>query len=155
MQSLTKQIRNQEGSLIVVVLMILALLTISGIAAITTSNTEQQTATSDQVYKMAFFAADSGKAYVSQNRDLYHEDNVTPDGSLSFPDTADAAVEYNLGGQRSFNGAVEYLGSSTPPRGSGYEAGTYRSHTYRIDSNGYGPRNAEVQIQDGFYRIGF
>lgn len=155
MQSLTRLIRNQEGSLIVVVLMILALLTISGIAAITTSNTEQQAATSEQIYKMAFFAADSGKAYVSQNLDLYHEDNVTPGGSLSFPDTTDATVKYNLGAQRSFNGAVEYLGSSSPPRGSGYEVGTYRAHIYQIDSNGYGPRNSEIPIQDGFYRIGF
>jgi Tfp pilus assembly protein PilX len=152
---LTRQINNQRGSMIVVVIMLLALLTIIGIAGITVSNTEQQTAASEQFYKMALFSAEAGGSYVMKNTDLYHGANVTPGGSLSFPDTADASVTHNLGELQSFNGTVEYLGSSSPPRESGYEVGTYRSHIYRIDSNGYGPRDSQILIEEGFYRIGF
>jgi len=155
MQSLHRQIGNQEGSMIAVVIMIQALLTIIGIAAITASNTEKLTATSEQIYKLAFYAAEAGRSYVPQNRDLYYEDNTTIGESLIFPDTADASVEYNLGALQSFNGTVAYRGSSSPPRGSGYEVGTYHSHIYQIDSNGYGPRNSETRIEEGFYRIGF
>jgi Tfp pilus assembly protein PilX len=155
MNSITKQIRNEEGSMITVVVMILALLTISGIAAISTSNTEQQTATSEQIYKMAFFSAEAGRSYIEQNPDLYHEDNITTGGSLSYPDIADDTVNYNMWAQQSFNGSVEYIGSSLPPRGSGYEVGTYKSHSYRVTSSGYGPRNSENRVEAGFYRIGF
>jgi hypothetical protein len=155
MNSITKQIRNEEGSMITVVVMILALLTISGIAAITTSNTEQQTATSEQIYKMAFFSAEAGRSYTEQNPDLYHEDNITTGGSLSFPDIADDTVNYNMWALQSFNGNVEYIGSSLPPRGSGYEVGTYKSHRYRVTSSGHGPRNSENRVEAGFYRIGF
>jgi hypothetical protein len=155
MNSITRQIRNEEGSMIAVVIMILALLTIVGIAAISTSNTEQQTAASEQIYKMAFFSAETGRSYVAQNPDLYHEENVTFGGSLSFPDTADDTVKHNMWALQSFNGFVEYLGSSLPPRGSGYEVGTYKSHRYRVTTSGYGPRNSENHVEAGFYRIGF
>jgi len=155
MQALNKPLKNERGSMIVVVIMILALLTLFGTVAITTSNTELVTASSEQIYKLAFFAAESGITYVEQNPDLYHELNITIDGSLSFPDTTDDTLKHNLGSRQSFNGTVGYLGSSAVPRGSGYEAGTYTAHNYRIISDGFGPRNSEIQIEAGFYRIGF
>jgi predicted PurR-regulated permease PerM len=155
MQALDRPLNNQRGSMMAVVMMILALLTIFGMLAIATSNTELETATSEQIYKLAFFAADTGIAYVEQNPDLYHDQNLTVGGSLSFPDTADNAVEYNLGSLQSFNGTVGYIGSSAPPRGSGYEAGNYSAHNYQIISDGFGPRNSAIQIEAGFYRIGF
>ena len=155
MQALNRPLKNQRGSMIAVVMMILALLTLFGTVAITTSNTELETASSEQIYKMAFFAAESGLTYVEQNPDLYHEQNITANGSLSFPDTADDTIKHNLSSLQSFNGNVGYLGSSSVPRGSGYEAGTYTAHNYRITSDGFGPRNSEIQIEAGFYRIGF
>ncbi len=141
--------------MIAVVIMILALLTLFGTVAITTSNTELETASSEQIYKMAFFAAETGLTYVEQNTDLYHEKNIATGGSLSFPDNTDDTVRHNLGPLQSFNGTVGYLNSSPPPRGSGYEAGTYTAHNYRIISDGFGPRKSEIPIEAGFYRIGF
>ncbi len=55
MQALNRPLKNQRGSMIGVVIMILALLTLFGTVAITTSNTELQTASSEQIYKLAFF----------------------------------------------------------------------------------------------------
>ena len=155
MQALNRPLKNQRGSMIAVVIMILALLTVFGTVAITTSNTELQTASSEQIFKLAFFAAETGLTYVEQNPDLYHEENITAGGSLSFPDTSDDTIKHNLGSLQAFNGTVGYLDSSTPPRGSGYEAGTYRAHNYRIISDGFGPRDSGIQIEAGFYRIGF
>jgi Tfp pilus assembly protein PilX len=155
MQALNRPLKNQRGSMIAVVMMILALLTLFGTVAITTSNTELETASSEQIYKMAFFAAESGLTYVEQNPNLYHEQNITANDSLSFPDTTDDTIKHNLSSMQSFNGTVGYLGSSSVPRGSGYEAGTYTAHNYRIISDGFGPRNSEIQIEAGFYRIGF
>ena len=154
MHFLKSQVKDQNGFTIVVVIMILALLTILGTAAITTSSTELQTSSSEETYKMAFFAAESGVTYVRQNPDLYHVNNITENQSLNFPDTNDEAVKYNLGSLQSFNGKTGYLGSSAVPRGSGYEVGTYKAHDYHIISEGYGPRDSKVRIDAGFYRIG-
>jgi len=155
MGALLIKINNQKGSMSTVVIMMLAVLTIVGIASITTSNTEQKIATSEQIYKMSFFAAEAGRSFVTQNSDLYHDDNTTIGGTLNFPDKANADTRYELWSQQSFNGTIGYLGSSEVPRGSGFEAETYRAHNYRILSNGYGPRNAESRIEAVFYRIGF
>lgn len=155
MQTIYSPLNNQRGSMIAVVMMILALLTIFGMVTISTSNTELETASSEQIYKLAFFAADTGIAYVEQNSNLYHDQNIAVNGSLSFPDTDDDTVKYSLGSLQSFNGTVGYLGSSTPPRGSGYEVGSFSAHNYRIISDGFGPRDSGIQIEAGFYRIGF
>jgi Tfp pilus assembly protein PilX len=76
MQAFKRTLKNQRGSMIGVVIMILALLTLFGTVAITTSNTELQTASSEQIFKLAFFAAETGLTYVEQNPDLYHEKNT-------------------------------------------------------------------------------
>jgi Tfp pilus assembly protein PilX len=155
MNSITKQIRNEEGFMIVAAILILAVITTIGIAGITGSNTERQIAASEQIHKMAFYAAEAGRYYVVQNSDLYYEDNITVGGSLSFPDPADASVEFDLATLQSFSGTVEYIGSSSAPRGSGYEANVFQSHRYQVTSNGWGPRDSASRVEAGFYRIGY
>jgi hypothetical protein len=54
------QINNSNGGVTIAALLILAVLTIIGIASISTSNIEVQIATNDKVHKMAFYAADGG-----------------------------------------------------------------------------------------------
>jgi hypothetical protein len=155
MKILIDTLKNQSGSMIVVVIMMLAVLTIIGIASVTTSKTEQQTATMDQIHKMAFFAAEAGRSFVTQNSDLYHDDNTIAGGALSFPDPTNADTRYEMWAQQAFNGTVEYIGPRGVPRNSGFEAGTYRAHNYRILSNGYGPRSSQSRIEAVFYRIGY
>jgi len=50
----------EQGSVLIVALVILVLLTLLGIAASTTTTIELQIAGNDKTYKMAFFAADGG-----------------------------------------------------------------------------------------------
>jgi hypothetical protein len=54
------QMNNSNGGVTIAALLILAVLTIIGIASISTSNIEVQIATNDKVHKMAFYAADGG-----------------------------------------------------------------------------------------------
>jgi len=51
---------NEKGSVIVLAIMILALLTIVGISAITTSSNEQHLAVNTLLYERAFYAAEGG-----------------------------------------------------------------------------------------------
>jgi hypothetical protein len=53
-------IRNEEGTVLIVALLMLVLLTVIGISASTISNIELQVAGNEKSYKIAFFAADGG-----------------------------------------------------------------------------------------------
>ena len=146
---------NQDGYMIVVVIMIVSVLSVIATAGTNNSITERRSATNEQIYQLTFYAADTGRTYVVNNSDLYHEDNITIGQSLSFPNKDNPAVQYTIGTQESFNGEVEYLGSGPAPRGSGFEIGKFMAHRYLIHSNGFGPRESNSEIEAGFYRVGF
>ena len=60
MQKVKTILKNEEGSIIVISIMILALLTVIGISATRTSTVETQISTNDFLNKIAFYAAESG-----------------------------------------------------------------------------------------------
>ena len=148
---------NQNGFAIVTVVFVLAFITLAGVMMIETTNNELQISTNDQIYKSSFYAAEAAKSYVMLNSDLYGSGNIEADNKASFPDNAQPAVTQLLAtnSSQSFNGTVEYLRSAEPPRGSGFQAGKYRAHRYRMLCNGHGPRGSQIVIEAGFYRIGF
>ena len=146
---------NERGFAIIVALIMLAIITVIGIAATRTSETETRIAVNERLYNIAFYTAEAGTAFVAESPSFYGSDNITVGGSLSFPNDADPTESYALSTSQSFNGEVEYLGSSTPPRGSGYDAEKFKAHRYQMTCSGYGPSNSISQIEIGFYRIGF
>jgi type II secretory pathway pseudopilin PulG len=149
------KINNEDGYMIVVVLMILSILTVIATAGTNNSITEQRSATNEQIHELSFYAADTGRAYVIEHVDLYHDDNITKGNWINFPDKDNPAVAYSMGSLESFKGKVEYIGSGLVPRGSGFEVGKFMSHRYRIRTTGEGPRGSKSEIETGFYRIGF
>jgi 3D (Asp-Asp-Asp) domain-containing protein len=148
-------VHNEDGYMIVAVLMILSILTVIATAGTNNSITEQRSAANEQIHELSFYAADTGRAYVIEHIDLYHENNITVGGSLAFPDNDDPTLTFSMGSLESFKGDVEYLGSGATPRGSGFEVGKFSSHRYQITTTGFGPRNTKSEIETGFYRIGF
>ena len=163
MRKLIDRFKNEEGSVIVVTLLILSVVTIIGVSATTTTTVEQLIASNDQLQKIAFYAAEAGRGYVTSNLDLYGPDNITETVKHFFPNdtnpyvaiTTSLPTATTLNTTQSFNGEVEYAGPTEPPRGSGYEVGKFKAHRYQMICNGYGPRNTTNIIQAGFYRIGF
>ena len=154
MSTFFKRGKNEDGSVMVVAILILALLTIIGIAAMSTTNVELKISGNEKSYKMALYAAEAARGYVEKTPELYGPDNITLGAGLNFPDN-DPSVVVELSSTQSFNGTVEYLRSSAPHRGSGTQVGTFKAHNYKMTCKGYGPSNAESQIEAGFYRIGF
>jgi hypothetical protein len=147
--------KNEDGSVMVLAILILALLTIIGIAAMSTTNIELRISGNEKSYKMALYAAEAARGYVVKTPELYGPDNMTVGEGLNFPDENDPSMVVQLSSKQSFNGYVEYLGYSAPPRGSGSEVGTFKAHKYKMACKGYGPAKAESQIEAGFYRMGF
>jgi len=157
------QIENEKGSVTVLAVVLLMLLTLLGMAALSTSSIETQIAGNEMRSKLAFYAAESATAYVAWKPDLYGPDNITPGTSHYFPNnivpyvgiTAGLPPAQSMNATQSFNGEVEYASSSSPPRGSGYSVGTFRAHQYKMICNGYSSNNTVKDIAVGFYRIGF
>ena len=148
-------LENKKGSASVIALILLALLTLLGIAVTTTSSIEVQIAGNELRQKLAFFSAESAKGWVVWSPDLYGSNNITAGSPLFFPNNAVPSEVQTLNSNQSFNGSVEYDSSGDPPRGSGYEADTYQAHSYIMTCNGHSSNNTEMQVEIGFYRIGF
>jgi hypothetical protein len=155
MNWLREQLKDEKGLVLAITMMILGIFTILGVSAIVFSSTEMHVATNEKFHKIAFYGAEAGRGFVPKNTDLYGMDNVIEGQSLSFPNNADASEKQSLSSYQSFNGEVQYNGHSAPPRGSGYEVGTFSAHEYQMTCNGYGPYTTRSQIEAGFYRIGF
>jgi hypothetical protein len=60
MKSLINKAKNEDGSVLVIALLILVFLTIIGISATTTTSIELQIAGNEKFHKIAFYHADSG-----------------------------------------------------------------------------------------------
>ena len=149
------QLHNQNGFAIITVLLVLALITLSGVMVIQTTNNDLQISANDQINKLSFYAAEAGRTYVIFNGDLHDSKNM--DGSLlRFPDPDPSVNQLiDADSSQSFDGTVQYVDSAVPPRGLGYKAGKYQAHRYRMICNGYGPRNSQTRIEAGFFRIRF
>jgi len=145
-----QSLNNQNGIAIITVLMVLALITLAGVMVSRTTTTELQIATSDQLHKISFYAAEAAQAYVIRNPDLYGSANIDTADSVNFPDDAvpSATQTLDAGSIESFNGEVVYIRPMVTPR-------KFKAHEYQMTCDGHGPRNSDTRIEVGFYRIGF
>jgi hypothetical protein len=157
------QLKNENGSVMVLAMILLMLLTLLGMAVLTLSSIDIQIAGNELRHELAFYAAESAIAYVTWSPDLYGPDNVTTGIPHYFPNnivpyvgiTSDLPAALSINATQSFNGEVEYKRSSSPPRGSGYSVGRFKAHQYQMVCNGYSSKETNKNIVVGFYRIGF
>ena len=145
---------NEDGSVLVVTLIMLCLLSLIGIAASKTSESEMIIANNQRFYKVAFYSAETARAYVSKTPDLYDSSHIEVDKPVYFPDQGDSSAKYTIAPNQTFNGDVRYTGSSAAPRGSGYDT-KFKAHKYEMECSGYGPSSGQANVKSGFYRIGF
>ncbi|WP_300460935.1 pilus assembly PilX N-terminal domain-containing protein [Desulfobacula sp.] len=160
-------LHNQEGSAIIYALIMLVLLTVLGTSSLNTTTVEQAIAQNHKSYQLAFYAAEAARECVPPNTQLYHGNNITTGAGISFPiadgldNDADGNIDESdevkviLSSSQSFEGSVDYDGSTNPPRGTGYEVGSFKAHRYTLTAKGYGTHKTEHSIESGFYRIGF
>lgn len=148
-------IKNEQGTVLIIAILTLLLITVLGIALLGTTTAYVKIVGNEKIHKISFYTAEASRSYVAASTALYGINNITVGGSLAFPNDADPSQRFALDSKQSFNGSVEYLGHTVPPRGSGYAAGKYRAHRYMMACSGFGPLNTETQVQAGFYRIGF
>ena len=149
-------LNNEKGSVLLISVMFLMLLTVIGIFAITTSTIEIQISGNDKINKMVFYAADSGIDYVAVHPAWYGSNNIDKEGKF-FPDNIPVSEKtYQLSTNKLLIDIknVSYLGKSQLPSGSGFSAGQIFAINYKIISTGTGPNNGTNTVEAGFYRIG-
>ncbi|MGD8981897.1 MAG: pilus assembly PilX N-terminal domain-containing protein [Desulfobacterales bacterium] len=157
------QLENEKGSVMILAVVFLVVLTILGIAVLTSSSIDIQIAGNELRHRLAFYAAESATAYVTWRPDLYGPDNITTGVSHYFPNntvpyvgiTSGLPEALSMNASQSFNGEVEYDNALPPPRGSGYSAGKYKAHQYQMVCNGYSSNETTKNVVVGFYRIGY
>jgi hypothetical protein len=149
MKAIVDTIDNDRGSVLVVALLVLVLLTLMGISATTTSTIEVQMAGNEKFHDMAFYAAESGwqtslnwldRQYpgVTQNLGWDEESETFVPENYNTPDymvlAEDNDTEYSV--------KIEFVGTRAVP---GYGT-NFRRFNYRVNSVGIGPRKARSEV---------
>ena len=146
MQKVKTILKNEEGSIIVISIMILALLTVIGISATRTSTVETQISTNDF---LNFYAAESGWQVSANWLDSQYPLSTIDRGLDMTGGVVDFTnPKYNtpdsfqLAANKSFSVRLRFTGAYIVP---GYST-EFKRYRYEIDSDGIGPLNSQAQV---------
>jgi hypothetical protein len=135
--------RDEKGSILILTLMLLAILTVLGLAATQSSWFEVSIATNDRLYRDSFAAAESTVAEVIADTPATGADNLSG-VAMNWPDDANARA------------TVQYQGDTTAMlRGEGDSANKLKAHVYQIEATGTAQRGGRSTVAVAGYRIGF
>jgi Tfp pilus assembly protein PilX len=135
---------HERGTVLVMAMVILLILTIIGITAMNTSSLEAKMATNIQETNRAFTAAESGvnKALVAPNAFDLHATYVRNDFIFG-----------SIGAQSEATVDTSFRSFSTPKRGSGYSAVNYDSANFDQKAIGNTNTGARAVLHQGASQI--
>ncbi len=145
MKKMTANLKNEKGNVTVVALMVLIILTLIGISASRTSNTDVLVARNQIPHKQDFYIAEGGqnKEAVKIAAGQYPVTDIeTADQEL-----ADSTGEISTG--NSYEYRVNYEGHYPPPKG--YSTLHYKRYDYEVETKG---GDSEVTITARYYSVG-
>lgn len=142
--SASQKIANEQGSVLIIALMLMAVLAILGVVASNTSITEMRVASNEQSYNQTFYAADGGwqEAPAILNRlidDAPESDATTKIVDLSAMDTTVPNKINNI----PYTYEIKEL-SNRPAPGTG---DNYVEFQYQVDTTTYDPNDTTKEKQ--------
>ncbi len=126
---------NEDGSALVISLIMLVLLTLIGISASTTSEIELKISGNDKLHKMAFYTAESGWQMGANYLDSQYPPITSSSSVTDIWMPSNPTLKYSY--STTFDGAVFAPGYSTE----------FRRFMYTINSTGNAPGSAQSQIR--------
>lgn len=158
------RLNNQRGVALVLALVMLALMSILGVMALSTSITEVGISSNYRSSQQAFYAADRAVEYAMTNEQIFDtigtgSVNLNTDGSGTPSDTRDdhianiAAATTNSGLDSDATNQVVYLTSGALPPGTGSDPTYFQARYYVITVSGEGPNNAAARVETQVARI--
>ncbi len=142
-----KKIKNESGVVLIVCLSILFMLSLIGIASITTSNTEMQIADNEYKTTGAFYAAESGLEMAAASITNSYE--TTGEAPSPLPSDTTSESNYTYGYYTTDEGpAVNMQLDAGAYRGLYGNVKTFTVNSLGIDDNSTAGVELEMQIQD-------
>jgi hypothetical protein len=141
-------IKNERGSVLVIALIMLVLLTVLGITATSTSNIELQIAGNERNYKRAFFIANAGiehaRADLAAKLAIFRATQVSQGSALDWSFALDNEANMGTATGITFDTGVEWLDENF---GDGY------TYTVTVFNDNDDPLNPNKAIEDKNGRI--
>jgi len=181
MKTIARRVQDEEGSILVVALLIMVLLTMIGVWGSTTTESEIRMARNETFYKRAFFNADSGvyatpklisaafdggsgdpdlsgtaMSYVGSTNTFFREimgyDAHDPEYEVMFS-LEDHLVEVDVErlGQENLVGASAEFAAGAEGIGTGSSGGV--GILYQMNSRGMGPANAATTVTAVYRKV--
>jgi len=144
--------RNQRGSVIMIALLVMIVLSLLGVALLTLSGTEDNIAYNALWSEGAFAAADAG---VQTGLNQLSPNSATSTVAIPVTTIGTGTYTYQFrSGQRTDTSPqpLVFMGSRVATGyslaiGTGYNPSGYAFYSYRINATGSGPRNAQREIE--------
>lgn len=162
MKKIFQTIQNEQGYSLLIAMMVLFAMTSIGIMTLKNTDIELKIAGNERLSKLAFFTAESARAYVAGHLELYNAQVMDDPGYILFPEQVSDkskagsriqnvcskdyfCLDYdptdtNFFCRQKFRGKVEYIKSPSkrpPPRESGFSLNDYSANIYEMTVKGY------------------
>jgi type IV pilus assembly protein PilX len=147
---------DQKGTALVLALAILAVMSILGALALSTTNTELGITRNYRSSQEAFYAAERAQEYASVAGHIYSTIGVGAPVGLNTDDANKIAVDhgtYTTGLDTDATNEVGYLTSGPLPPSSGSDATLFELRYYRVSVTGKGPDGAIARVESQIGRL--
>ena len=145
---------NEQGSITLIALMILVVLTLLGITITRTSTIDMQIAGNEIPFKQNFYVAEGGihREAAEVGRGNYPVMNINTPGPLADEDSAGLpAPDPHLVNGRAYDFTLGYLGFFLPPQG--YSVVHFSRYDYDVNSFG-DPDVSRIRVASRYFKIG-
>lgn len=153
--------RGERGMVLAFVLIMLAVMTIIGVLALSTSTTELGISGNLWTQQQAYRVAERAIEYSMTNQDIYLNigsgtialTNGNPAVDTAFEADIKAGTNARLREQAGDVNEVRFLNSGPLPPGSGSDPTIFQARYYAVSATGEGPGRANARIESQFVRV--
>jgi len=147
-------LKNQGGVAMILAIAMLAILSILGMMALSTTDTELSLSGNFKTSQMAFYSAQRAVEYAMTNGEIF--DSIGT-GSVDLesgdhPVNIAAGTGYGLDTAAS-NNTITYQMTGMLPPGSGSDPTYFEARYYLVDVTGEGPNNSHARVETQIGRI--
>ena len=154
-----RNIKNQNGAVLITALVMLVLLTMLGLSSLTSTTMEERMAANSQEINRAFQAASSGLELVFSDEEAFNTTNTKDlDGTVN---DNYFKSDTSIGGDTSLTGAYSastsynayFQQQVSAPRGSGWDS-TFAFYYFDLSASGSTNSGASTTLHAGAYQVG-
>jgi hypothetical protein len=146
----TIPLSNEQGSILLIALVLLVVMGIFGSILTATSTTEQKISGNYRSHQESFYAADRAVEYAlletdstDEDIDLYNDDNDSNVAHRDYLELNNSGIEDPDDSTEEDANQITYISTGTPASGSGMSATTVEARNYRVTTVGVFPLSSE------------